>query len=82
MKVEKFGQRIVAEHILDPFGEFTLQPVHPVGPVPGPCFHRLVESVGDGLPTNDDDVAHGMKVIPLLVKFLSPRAPWDPVFFL
>ena len=36
MKVEKFGQRIVAEHILDPLGEFTLQPVHPIGPVPGP----------------------------------------------
>ena len=72
VKIEKFGQRIVAKRILHPLGEFTFNAVHPIGPVPGSTFHGFVEFVRDGFPANDDDVANGVEVIPFVVKLLRP----------
>ena len=80
MEVEKLGECIAAKGILHPLGELTLDAVHPVRPVAGSGFHRFVEFVRDGFPSNDDDVAHGVKVVALVVEFFRPFPPVDTVF--
>jgi hypothetical protein len=39
-------------------------------------FHRFVELIRDGFPSDDDDVPHGVEIIPLGVEFFSPLPPW------
>ena len=77
MEIEKLRQCVAAKHVLNPLGEFTLNAVHPIGPVPRSGFHRFVELVRDGFPANDDDVAHGVKVVSLVVEFFCPLSPMD-----
>ena len=50
--------------------------------MPRSTFHRLVQFVRDGFPTDDDNVAHGVQVVPLVMEFLSPGTPWYSVFLL
>ena len=79
MEIEKLRQCVAAKRVLNPLGEFTLNAVHPIGPVPRSSFHRFVELVRDGFPANDNDVAHGVKVVTLVVEFFRPLSPVDSV---
>ncbi len=80
MEVQKLGQSIVSEHVLNPLGEITFEGVNPIGPMAGSNFHRFVESVGDGFPAYDDDITQGMQIVALFVNFFGPGAPWDTIF--
>ena len=82
MEIQKFRKHIVPECILNPFGELTFNPVDPRGPMTGPRFHGFVEFVGDGFPTDDNDVPHCMQVVALVVKLRGPIPPMNPVFWL
>ena len=76
MEVQKLRQSIVSKNILDPFGKFTFNTVDPIRPMASARFHWFVEFVGNGFPSNDDDVSHSVEVIPLGVEFFSPLPPW------
>ena len=82
VEVEKLREHIASKDILEPFGELAFNAVHPFRPVTGSHFHRFVQFVGDGLPSNDDDVAHGVQVVALLMKFRCPLAPRRAMLFL
>lgn len=75
MEVQKLRQSIVSKGILDPFGEFAFNTVNPIRPMASSGFHWFVEFVRDGFPSNDDDVSHGVEVIPLGVELFSPLSP-------
>ena len=82
VEVEKFCQHVVSKGVLHPFRERPFNTVNPCGPVTRSRLHGFVEFVRNGLPTYDDNVSHGMEVIPLVVEFFRPRAPRNPKFFL
>ena len=73
------SQDIVAEKVLNPLCDVAFKAVDPIRPVPGSRFHRLVEFVRNGLPTDDDNITDGVQVVTLVVKFFGPLSHWNPV---
>ena len=62
------------EKILDVEGEVTFDAVDPFSPVASFHFYRLVEVISHRFPSNNDDVAHGVEIEPLIVNDFSPFA--------
>ena len=62
------------EKILDVECEVTFDAVDPFRPVTRFHFYWLVEVISHRFPSNNDDVAHGVEVEPLVVNDFSPFA--------
>lgn len=70
------------EEILYVECKVTFDAVDPFGPVTSFHFDRLIEVISHRLPSNDDDVAHGVEIETLVVNDFSPFAHWCSHFLI